>query len=274
MPAENARGVEPLEFALVTGPGARVDGHAVWRTPCETPQGPRNLYLKSLDPRRLLIELFCSQIGRALALPIPRPYIVVARPRTIEPTFPDVTQLLFGCREEAHPALSAFTRQADEVVGILRRWTKVRDAAAFDSLIANEDRTAKNFLFGAAEHALWLIDHEDALRDTFEPGDITRNEILQLLTSGLSEFELHKLLRDTRRASDQAIALPLGELDEDPAIEKISDAARHAVGLAGFLSTRCPLLPRILLGQINPKQQELTHIEQPARSVGRSDTPV
>lgn len=256
--------LEPLELAEAVGNGHQVPEHDVWRAPCMTREGARALFIKRVNTRKLLVELFCSHIGRALDLPIPKPFVVIVRPGRLSPGQPARLELMFGSQDQAHPSLAIITRDRERVVSLLRRWTKAPQAAAFDAFIANEDRTTRNWLYGAAEHAIWLIDHEDALRETTAPDDATRNELLSMLLEGKSEFELHKLLKDTEAFAGKSTALRLDQLSGSDVIPAIAQAQKHADALVSFLTSRRASLPNILRSQINPRQGALPLREQPS----------
>lgn len=245
---------ERVLLATMNGSPARIGESGVWRIPCHSDNGSRPLVVKLLTLRKLLIELLCAVAGRRLGLPIPRPYLVILEPESLAPNIPMAQTLAFGSEEEPYPAVSSLIRDPARVELLLRRWERAKEAAAFDTWIANEDRTTKNLLLG--QH-LWLIDHDDAIPDWASANSDTANKILEAISEGLSEFDRHKLIRDVRNATaaysmldldDIKLPLPLSVFERGPEQMKL---------LSDFLKDRISSVLALISARVNPRQAEL-----------------
>ncbi|MBI5718699.1 MAG: hypothetical protein HZC37_13535 [Burkholderiales bacterium] len=124
------------------------------------------VYVKVLPVNGRCIEAVCAWLAREIGLPAPEPLLLTMpankMPRGSEwPFGTQSRQVCFATR--AIPGALALRRVAsDQVGGMLDRWPHLAAAAAFDSLIANDDRTEGNILLDPAR-ALWLIDHARSL---------------------------------------------------------------------------------------------------------------
>lgn len=116
------------------------------------------------------IELACALAARELALPVPRPGLVVAE-REFLTELPDSIQgeylLLVGSHYQRPDSFMAEVTSAGDAAAEELIWRTVcsspvgAPAAAFDELVANADRHCENMLFDGAQW--WLFDHDAAL---------------------------------------------------------------------------------------------------------------
>lgn len=123
-------------------------------------------YIKLLDGRQLVNELLANMLGRRCGMPVPKGYLIRARPSDLDPA-PIISGaatefLMYGSSDEGIPSLkrcveTKVLRQS----GVYDRWEGLAAAATFDDWIANSDRHTGNLLVGTAE-SIWLIDHGHA----------------------------------------------------------------------------------------------------------------
>ncbi|HEU4818327.1 hypothetical protein [Janthinobacterium sp.] len=166
---------EQVQVYALISEASKLDGahtHPVWRAQVATPSMPRAqpMIIKWLDGHlSLSIELACALAAQCLKLPVPAPALVVA-PRKFLPTLPISIKgehiLLIGSEYKNPDSYFAQATSnnpaAEEFV-----WSKLcaseagPSGAAWDELVANEDRHYQNALFDGANW--WLFDHDRAL---------------------------------------------------------------------------------------------------------------
>ena len=149
-----------------------------WRALVQSPgsvEPALPVVLKYMDSQvRLAMELGCSLAAQALKLPVPRGMLVLANPAELR-GLPQSARPLTGRREVLcygsvlrWPEDTAERGIADDARVedfIWQRFCETKTAApgaAWDELVANDDRHTRNFIFDGARY--WLIDHELALR--------------------------------------------------------------------------------------------------------------
>jgi len=240
---------------MVSG-GTRRIADRVWRAPCTCEDGDINVIVKLVDARGLITEAICASVGRALNLPIPKPYFIWLEPGQLSPGFPVQGCIAFGSREEPYPAIWSYTRDKDLVLSLLRRWPQAHQAAAFDTWIANSDRTGKNMLIGS-ETSLWLIDHDDAMPSHLLPSGSCDNQIIAELRRDQSEWNLVGLNRKLGRAIEPYAVVDLAAMAIELENAGTGSEAANVVGpLVGFLNTRLQHLLPLIDEQVGAKQTD------------------
>lgn len=165
----------PLYFLL--GPAERMHGNHtnhVWRGQVGRPLHPETalpMVVKLLKEGKvpLCIELACALAAQALELPVPAPALVIAERRDLGPLPSSIKGdrlLLVGSHYKKTDALYAQMASdhdaAEEFV-----WDRLCSSdtgakgAAWDELVANQDRHSDNLLFDGLKW--WLFDHDLAL---------------------------------------------------------------------------------------------------------------
>ncbi len=129
---------------------------------------PTKAYLKLMDSAyKVIAELVCAVLGRAIGLFIPEPMLILV----------DASRLPDGSAFKGDGAFWAFaSRQvSDDAISIdalikrrqaepmMRRWKDARRVMVFDEWIANEDRHAGNLVYSPEHQDIALIDHGRAL---------------------------------------------------------------------------------------------------------------
>lgn len=149
-----------------------------WRAMVQSPgsTGPAlPIILKYMESQvRLAMELGCSLAAHVLRLPVPRGMLVLANPAELQGV-PAKARPLSG-RSELLCYGSVLRWPEDTVERAIDDDARVEDflwqrfcatktaapGAAWDELVANDDRHTRNFIFDGSRY--WLIDHELALR--------------------------------------------------------------------------------------------------------------
>jgi hypothetical protein len=120
-------------------------------------------YIKDLDPKQLSNELVAAVLGRAIGLPIPRPFLAIAAPYDLQlkkaPLFRN-ERVAFASENAGVPPVTQLCRKIslEAVCKLLKNWSGLYDTIAFDEWIANIDRHTGNILFDGRSR-VWLIDH-------------------------------------------------------------------------------------------------------------------
>ena len=143
-----------------TTPHIVLDAMLAWSGPFE------HVFAKLLPVNERSIEAVCAWLAREIELPVPEPrFLRVTRTRMPQgcmwPFGEASEQVVFGtvAIEQVQQLVRTDSSTVD---ALLDRWPALATAAAYDQLIANDDRTSGNILLGP-HRDLWLIDHGRAL---------------------------------------------------------------------------------------------------------------
>jgi hypothetical protein len=123
-------------------------------------------FVKVLPPNLLAVESVCVWIGRDLGLPLPIPYFARIRQGICERyrcpwPYLEETAITFGSQAIENSIQIARVNRS-VITGIIDKWSLLELAAAYDHLIANDDRSEGNILLDGRQN-LWLIDHTRTL---------------------------------------------------------------------------------------------------------------
>lgn len=213
-----------------------------------------NAYVKMIPARLVYAEVLASLLGRALGLPIPLTIPVYAKGQTV-----GITAAHVLCVASLDCGASPIGRIArlDDVNELLSKWTHIRTAIVFDELIANADRNMRNILMGP-DGKIWLIDHEEALRDPLTTAHKQiQNYLLKRLSEDLTKFEMR---RTAQRLNEASIAI--GDIDISvealngmPSHCQVSGA--HVDAVVQFLTDRIQHMPKLLESGLGLSQTHL-----------------
>jgi hypothetical protein len=122
-------------------------------------------YVKLQPSHTRAIEAVCAWLGLEIGLPIPEPVFVTVLqdrlPNNCPWPFKETSRLCLGSIAIAE-ALPIRHSNEGAIATALLKWPKLVDAAVFDQLIANDDRSEENLLLDTGQN-FWLIDHGRAL---------------------------------------------------------------------------------------------------------------
>lgn len=227
-------------------------------------------YVKlTLDPRKIIAELATAQVGRAIGLRIPRPYVVLLDTADLRPEFESSfanrgIMVCFASQQAGSRSYSlerglnspdkAFIEAVDgkfDLAGTI----------ALDELVANDDRNLGNIIYTPGKQEFWLIDHGRALTGNYwqlwgldNPAIAVRNLLADENAAVWDEAQRNTILGRARELVNKCAQLCLDDLDQDGHFTKI-DAATDRQEIIGFLRERIqhtvPLLcNRLQLGHL------------------------
>lgn len=210
-----------------------------------------NAYIKRQSPPAMLAEFLSALLGRALGLPIPRPYVTLlsrsALPESRQWADGVTADLAFALEDARAVSFKRFFKaeaQAGETT--LRAWDKLQEMLFFDEWIANTDRHLGNLLF---DGRFWMIDHGRALHVPWWPQEALDAERLydsrlcELITTTLSEHERYQW-----RKAGGAFGHKCARVEAETARHQLAafTAPELANDAAAFLSSRAPRLVYLL----------------------------
>lgn len=226
----------------------------------------QTVYVKLTSRPQCFIELICSWIGLYVGLPIPQPCIVEVHRSKLPagaawPLGSSSSGTFFGSIEVE--GAQQLHRMPSTVERGLAGWSHLEMAAAFDHLIANDDRTAGNLLL-APDQSLFLIDHARSLGGAGSrlfSTDVTplfTNYFLRFIAARpLAEREASKysLIRACIALQNAVLQIPFNQLGVP---EEMAEQIRD------FLSKRAAMIQSDLLSQIGlPELPSFSEASQP-----------
>jgi hypothetical protein len=226
----------------------------VWRGNVTLGAIRRQMYVKAVEPRTLAVEVLCALAGRALNLPIPRPALVQVNPGVL----PGVAMPLvfFGSESVDNPDLKQWlSRDADETMRQLERWTQLIDAGCFDEWTGNGDRHGGNILYGGGNNFA-LIDHSEAIpRGLNAPDPAHSNNLLTYAATGKTAKQLQALYGEAKTSSHPFAGVSV-RAEILTILNDISDQAT-VDGLVAFLHQRIHSLLLLISQRIGHAQTSL-----------------
>ncbi|WP_136247960.1 HipA family kinase [Halomonas borealis] len=213
-------------------------------------------YVKLSDRSyQLVSELAAAQLGRALGLPVPTPYLTIVDTALLEERFETGfaghgLMYAFASRQAGNESYSLerlLNREVANAVSYLQDLEGGFDysgAAAFDELIANDDRNLGNIVFTPANRRAWLIDHGRALTGELwplfgldDPTVSVTNHLADDAAKGWSEPGRREMEHRTQELCRDCAKVSLEELDRDGHYQRI-DSAIDAADIIAFLRQR------------------------------------
>ncbi len=225
------------------------------------------------DPRKVIAELAAAQVGRALDLRIPRPYMALLDTNKIPGDFDSKFarkghMLCFASRQAGQLSYSlerALRQPTSEQSVAIEKSFDLDGTIAFDELIANADRNQGNIIYAPDSKQVWLIDHGRALTGEYwaawgldDPAIDVGNELAEKHRRDWDEARRRKVLATAQKLVTNCAALCLDDLDKEGHYAKI-DSETDRRQIAAFLKDRIqhtvPLLcKRLQIAQL-PLQQ-------------------
>lgn len=181
----------------------------------------QGVYLRIGRLRPTTAEVVCAVVGRAIALPVPEPFLVriergtLPGSRLLDPAA--ATCLAFASLSVGgHTFAQLLRADSDAALEMLLSWQHLVPVATFDEWMANPDRNLGNILFVA--NSLWLIDHAEALggvqADLYPLAELTNaavgNRLAHMMQSCAADWRLSALERARTWLAHPASALDLG----------------------------------------------------------------
>lgn len=178
------------------------DGYSMAGDDEDTP-----VYFRMTDRFTVVSELACAAIAQALGLPTPQPFLLNIGVGTLPEsgfTTHDRAAVTVATKDVGGGTFAQLLREESEYANkMVRGWSHLVPAVAFDEWLANTDRNFGNILFVA--RTLYLIDHGEAFggstRRLFPLEDLTETAFTNKLAHVLdptSPAQLQTVLEQAR----------------------------------------------------------------------------
>lgn len=241
-------------------PGVKLSGsrNEVWLCPAYSGADGVMLYVKpSITLRQVVAELLVAQVGMAMKLPVPQPYLVTVPPHCVgRPRGPSL--LAFGCEQVGPRGLAQPVRNLASMLQMLKTVKAAEGAATLDEWVANDVRGPGDIVFDP-EGQVWLIDHEAAFGKGTKVDEAVTNWLAERLRDELPSDQRDKLLAALRAQATKARKLQLSGSPEDLAL--LNGGKMTYIATLQFLEERLNHLDRLLSERVLPEQRYL--VENP-----------
>lgn len=203
------------------------------------------------DSRKIIAELAAAQVGRALGLNVPKPFLVLVDtneiPEEFQSSFSNRGYMLcFASKQvsERSYSLERSLRGRDPQTNIaIAKLFDMDTTVAFDELVANTDRNLGNLIYSPERKGVWMIDHGQALTGVY--WDLWGLEADHYVTNTVADTHLHSWDEARRRAVLAAAQkmvmacaeLSLDDLDKEGHYSRI-DAGTDRQQIAEFFKER------------------------------------
>lgn len=224
------------------------------------------LYFRMTDRFTVVAELACSAIAQALGLPTPQPYLLNIGVGTLHEsrfTTHDRAMVTVATRDVGGGTFAQLLREdSDYAKHLLRMWSHLVAAVAFDEWLANTDRNFGNILFVA--RSLYLIDHAEAFggsaRQLFPLEELTEtpfsNNLAHILDSK-DPVHLQAMLDQAREwLANTASALDLTTLGSTTDMHRWHSDSEE-VELINFVRSRLLVTHKLLCQRLGYPQLTL-----------------
>lgn len=232
-------------------------------------------YVKlSLDPRRIIAELTTAQVGRALGMKIPRPFVVLLDTADLEEFESSFSgrgvMVCFASQQAGSRSYSlerAMRNPTHAFAKAVHSQFDLDGTIALDEFVANDDRHQGNIIYAPGKQEFWLIDHGRSLTGTYwdmwgldDPAVEVRNLLVDHSVADWDEAVRNRILKKAHALVNKCASLCLDELDQDGYFAKI-DPATDRQDIINFLRQRIhhtvPLLcNRLQLGHLSLTPQK------------------
>lgn len=233
--------LEPLGIGTLL-PGSTpidVDGRT-WRFGLAvTEAGQQAVFACACEWRELFVQALVASVGRALGLPVPPCFILLAT----QDTFPERKQegpfFIFACQSGIHPTMAAFARRMAEAVDLLtstKRETTNR-LIILDEWAFNEQRDSTAVLVDASA-GLQLVDHHPSLAHTYVPAGQFRNWVFEIAHTNLTELDAMRLRKEMQTSAGRIFNIDLGILADQAAGLGSAEQVSEWLGILDFMAQR------------------------------------
>lgn len=234
-------------------------------------------YVKlTLDPRKIIAELAASQVGRALELNIPRPYLVLVNTDDIPIEFNSSFvgrgyMLCFASKQVSDRGYSlerAFRSEPPQANMVISKLFDMNSTVAFDELVANTDRNLGNLIYSPEKKGVWMIDHGRALTGEYwdiwdlVPDQYVTNSIADKNSHSWDEARRRAVLAEAQKMVVACAELSLDDLDKEGHYSRI-DTGTDRLEIAAFLKERIQHTVPLLCKRLQIEQLPLA---QPPRT--------
>lgn len=222
------------------------------------------------DKRHLISELACALLGRAIGLRIPRPFLAVLDSSKIpaDSANKDTGQLFCFASQQAGRGSYSLERAIQTPVSEAALLHDLSSAAAFDELIANDDRNMGNMIYSPESKDVWMIDHGRALTGPHwalwgldNPAIAVGNLVADDATASNDRELCNKALEMGRKLVDECVKLEFESMDEGGLFEAL-DPSISRDEIITFLSQRTLHTVSLLCQRMNIGQEPMLLMPQ------------
>lgn len=224
-----------------------------------TESGQQAVFACACEWRELFVQAVVSSIGRALGLPIPPCFILLAT----RETFPERTQdgpfFIFACQSGAHPTMAAFARRMSEAVDLLinvKRETTNR-LIVLDEWAHNGRRDSTAVLFDTTS-GLQLIDHHPSLEDTGDPAGQLRNWVFEIANAQMTDLDALRLRKEMESSAGKVFGIDLGILADQACGLGKPDQVDAWLKMLDFMAARRHHLEDLFCQRLGIPEQRLS----------------
>jgi len=215
----------------------------------------------------IIAELAAAQVGRAINLKIPEPFLIRIDPDDLpdESRFSSEAFIFaYGCSSCGNSTKS-FERLIDGNAAILDSWDGLESTLIFDEWIANTDRNLGNLIYDAVSKTYWLIDHGRAFADITSlfleenltnPAVTISNDLLNTVI-GCDMTYARKIEQLSNKLMIQCQTINLTDLDRDNHYQRICKSVKKEQ-LSNFLTKRIHHTTELICNKIGLTMMDLT----------------
>lgn len=214
------------------------------------------VYAKLIPAREICVEAYCALLGRAMGIPIPQPFLILADSNSLDAIPSGASALMFGSEDAAYPSFRRYAKY-QYALQKLQDFKSSLDVGVFDEWIANHDRNIGNILYDGGVD-FYFIDHGLAIPTNLQAeAPASDNNILRVLYSVKSELDKYRDLRNVTKDITpicQQLILP-NLMDAVFAQKYVSDAEIDYI--LTFLTNRLSVLESLIRSRIGISQTDL-----------------
>ncbi|HBP5039025.1 TPA: hypothetical protein N0H64_000660 [Pseudomonas aeruginosa] len=228
-------------------------------------------YVKlTVDPRKIIAELATAQVGRALGLRVPRPFLILLDTDDLRPEFKSSyagcgMMICFASQQAGKRSYSlerALRKPRPHIATAIDKQFDLAGTIALDELVANDDRHLGNIIYAPGKQEFWLIDHGRALTGTYwalwglgDPTIRVGNTLADENAQEWDEAQRWKILNRAHELVKKCATLCLDDIDRNGYFARI-DPDTDKQEIITFLQQRIhhtvPLLcNRLQLGHLS-----------------------
>lgn len=268
--------LEPIPTARVSVFYGRSDegrDGEIWRV--NLVGSPRPAWVKLHDDaRHTIADLVAAQVGRAIGMPIPKPYLAKVDLLRVPEGSAWRGQhglRLFFASQHAGVRSRSFARilrgNDETMLRAIQSWAGFTATMIFDEWIANDDRNNGNMLYDPHNDGFWLIDHGRALTGdhwplwglddpTLETGNMLVDGLRN--SSMLTKLDTDGIAHESNMQMNCAAHVDWSMLDMNSHIQTL-DPAISPDAIRRFLTERVVHTTRLLMGKLGLPELDLQH---------------
>jgi hypothetical protein len=252
--------IEPIQVGVFLSGSSPIQvDNRTWRFGlAQTESGQQAVFACACDARVLFVQAVVSSLGRALGLPVPPCYVLLAN----QETFPEWNQtgsfMIFACQAGPHPTMAAFARRLAEAADILTHGKRetINRLIVLDEWASNGARDQTALLVDTAS-GMQFIDHHPSLAITEDPADQMRNWVFEVAHTEMTELDARRLRNEMKDSAGKVFDLELGLLADQAAGFGSAKELEAWLQMLDFLSQRRHLLEELFCQRLGIPEKQL-----------------